>query len=45
MHATVRLFEGVDISRTGVLKTKVNETLIPQLNKIDMLAASSTNSG
>ena len=35
MHATVRRYEGVDISRTGELKTKVNETLIPQLNKID----------
>ena len=35
MHATVRRYEGVDISRTGELKTKVNGTLIPQLNKID----------
>ena len=35
MHATVRRYEGVDASRTGELKTKVNETLIPQLNKID----------
>ena len=35
MHATVRRYEGVDVSRTGELKTKVNETLIPQLNKID----------
>ena len=35
MHATVRRYEGVDVSRTVELKTKVNETLIPQLNKID----------
>ena len=35
MHATVRRYEGVDVSRTGELKTKVNATLIPQLNKID----------
>jgi hypothetical protein len=34
MHATVRRYEGVDASRTGELKTKVNETLIPRLNKV-----------
>jgi hypothetical protein len=34
MHATVRRYEGVDISRAGELKTKVNETLIPQLSKV-----------
>jgi hypothetical protein len=34
-HATVRRSEGVDASRTSELKRKVNETLIPHLNKID----------
>jgi hypothetical protein len=34
MHATVRRYEGVDASRTGELKTKVNETLIPRLSKV-----------
>jgi hypothetical protein len=34
MHATVRRYEGVDVSRTGELKTKVNETLIPRLSKV-----------
>ena len=34
MHATVRQYEGIDASRTGELKTKVNETLIPRLNKL-----------
>ena len=34
MHATVRRYEGVDTSRTNELKTKVNETLIPQLTKV-----------
>ena len=34
MHATVRRYEGVDVSRTGELKMKVNETLIPRLSKV-----------
>ncbi len=34
MHATMRQYEGIDASRTGELKTKVNETLIPRLNKL-----------
>jgi hypothetical protein len=34
MHATVRRYEGVDASRTGELKTKVDETLIPRLSKV-----------
>jgi hypothetical protein len=34
MHATLRRYEGVDVSRTGELKTKVNETLIPRLSKV-----------
>jgi hypothetical protein len=34
MHATVRQYDGIDASRTGELKTKVNETLLPRLNKV-----------
>jgi hypothetical protein len=34
MHATVRQYDGIDASRTGELKAKVNETLIPRLNKL-----------
>jgi hypothetical protein len=34
MHATVRQYDGIDASRTGELKAKVNETLIPRLNKV-----------
>jgi hypothetical protein len=34
MHATVRRYEGVDVSRTDELTKKVNETLIPQLSKL-----------
>lgn len=34
MHATVRRYEGVDVSRTDELKKKVNESLIPSLSKL-----------
>ena len=34
MHATVRRYEGVDVSRTDELKNKVNETLIPKLSQV-----------
>jgi hypothetical protein len=34
MHATVRRYEGVDVSRTDELTTKVNENLIPSLSKL-----------
>jgi hypothetical protein len=34
MHATVRRYEGVDVSRTDELATKVNESLIPSLSKL-----------
>ena len=34
MHATVRRYEGVDISRTGELTKRVGENLIPTLSKL-----------
>jgi hypothetical protein len=34
MHATVRRYEGVDVSRTVELTKKVNEKLIPSLSKL-----------
>jgi hypothetical protein len=34
MHATVRRYEGVDVSRTDELTKKVNESLIPNLSKL-----------
>ena len=34
MHATIRRYEGVDQNRTIELTKRVNETLVPQLNKL-----------
>lgn len=34
MHATIRRYEGVDPQRTVELTKKVNETLVPQLRKL-----------
>ena len=34
MHATIRRFEGVDMTRINELVGKVNETLIPQLREL-----------
>ena len=34
MHATIRRYDGVDQNRTVELTTKVNETLLPKLNKL-----------
>ena len=34
MHATIRTYHGVDQNRTVELKTKVNETLVPQLSEL-----------
>ena len=34
MHATIRRYDGVDQNRTTELKSKVNETLVPKLNKL-----------
>jgi hypothetical protein len=34
MYATIRRYEAVDATRTPELVQKVNETLVPQLNKL-----------
>ncbi len=34
MHAIIRRYDGVDQSRTAELTAKVNETLIPKLEKL-----------
>ncbi len=34
MHATIRRYDGVDPNRTVELTNKVNETLLPKLNKL-----------
>ena len=34
MHATIRRYDGVDQNRTVELTSKVNETLLPKLNKL-----------
>ena len=34
MHATIRRYDGVDQNRTVELTSKVNETLVPKLNKL-----------
>ena len=34
MFATIRRYEGVDENRTTELTSKVNETLMPKLNKL-----------
>jgi len=35
MHATIRRYEGVDVSRTEELTRKVGEGLVPELRKLD----------
>ena len=34
MHAIIRRYDGVDQNRTTELTSKVNETLVPELNKL-----------
>ena len=34
MHATIRRYEGVDMTRTNEVTGKVNETLVPELRKL-----------
>jgi hypothetical protein len=34
MHATIRRYDGVDQNRTAELTDKVNDTLLPKLNKL-----------
>jgi hypothetical protein len=35
MHATIRRYEGVDTARAEELGRKANETLVPQLQKLE----------
>jgi hypothetical protein len=35
MHATMRRYDGVDTDRTDELTRKVNESLVPQLRKLE----------
>jgi len=34
MHATIRRYEGVDVTRLDELTSKVNETLVPKLREL-----------
>ena len=34
MHATIRRYEGVDVTRINEVVDKVNETLVPELRKL-----------
>jgi hypothetical protein len=34
MHATIRRYDGVDVTRINEVVGKVNETLVPQLRKL-----------
>jgi hypothetical protein len=34
MYATIRRYEGVDVTRTSEVVGKVNETLMPQLRNL-----------
>ena len=34
MHATIRRYDGVDQNRSAELTRKVNETLVPKLEKL-----------
>jgi hypothetical protein len=34
MYATIRRYEGVDVTRTSEVVGKVNETLVPQLREL-----------
>ncbi len=34
MHATIRRYEGVDVSRLPEVTSKVNETLVPKLREL-----------
>ena len=39
MHATIRRFEGVDVTRMNEVTSKVKETLVPQLRELPGFAA------
>jgi hypothetical protein len=39
MHATIRRYDGVDVTRVDEVIGKVNETLVPELRKLPGFAA------
>lgn len=39
MHATIRRYEGVDVTRMNEVTSKVKETLVPQLHELPGFAA------
>jgi hypothetical protein len=39
MHATIRRYEGVDVTRMNEVTSKVKETLVPQLRELPGFAA------
>jgi hypothetical protein len=39
MHATIRRYEGVDVTRMNEVTNKVKETLVPQLRELPGFAA------
>src|SRR4026209_1645622 len=38
MHATIRRYDGVELNRSAELTRKVNETLVPKLEKLSGFA-------
>jgi hypothetical protein len=43
MYATIRRYEGVDVTRTSEVVGKVNETLMPQLRNLPALPATTSS--
>lgn len=39
MHATIRRYDGVDVTRVDEVVRKVNETLVPELRKLPGFSA------
>jgi riboflavin synthase len=39
MHATIRRYEGVDVTRMNEVTSKVKETLVPQIRELPGFAA------
>ena len=39
MHATIRRYEGVDVTRINEVTSKVKETLVPQIRELPGFAA------
>jgi hypothetical protein len=45
MHATIRRYDGVDVTRVDEVIGKVNETLVPEIRKLPGVAAYYLNEG